>query len=164
MVSSASLVYPLVVSSGKSINRLLNLWDTAGDVVCKPWVWPAKMATPGTLTLLRQITGSGTQHWSATLGLFAVDPIDGDGNPVFPSWILDKHFDTLLSGVLFRLMKQPLKPYSNVAMAKFHYQKYVSGRALARAEVERANTFGTQNWNFPRDFVGPGGATRQRGV
>ncbi len=163
-VSQASAVYSLLVSSGKSINRLMNLWDTAGDVNRKPWVWPATMATPGTLTLLQPVTSVTQLHWSATVALFALDPLDADGNPIFPSWILDKHFDTLFAGVLFRLMKQPAKPYSNLGMAKFHYQTYAAGRGRARTEVERANTYSAQNWNFPRAFVGPGGNIRQRGV
>lgn len=158
-VSSASTVYSLTVSSRKAINRLMNLFES-GDLN-KRTVWPATMPTPGTLQLSQALAGSGTQAWVAAVALYSIDPIDSDGNPVFPNWMFDKYFDTLFSGMLTRMLSQPGKPWSNNQMAVFHYKKYVGGRGRCRSEVERANTYNAQNWSFPFAAAGSG---RQQGV
>lgn len=158
-VSSASLIYTLTLTEGKATHRLLNLYD--GTDIDKRWVWPATMPTPGVLRLSRAITGSATLAWTATLGIYPLDPIDSDGNPVFPSWILDKYFDALFSGMLARMMAQPGKPWSNTRVASFHYRKYMGGRGLCAAEVQRANTQNAQAWSYPTGNAVYG---RQKGV
>jgi hypothetical protein len=158
-VSASSLVYTLTVSSRKAINRLMNLY-ASGDVD-KRWVWPATMQTPGTLMLSQALSGAGTRAWVATVSLYSVDPVDSDGNAVFPSWILDKYFDVLFSGMISRMMSQPSKPWSNTQLAVFHGRKYLAGRARCRSEVERMNTFNAQAWQYPQAAVS---SNRQRGV
>lgn len=145
-VTNASNVYVLPIAASTGVKRLLNFYNSTDD--CKRWFWPVTMATPGTLVLGRTVDQPYTLV--ATLALYALDPVDGDGNPTFPSWILDDYFDTLFSGMLYRMFIKPGKPWTNAALAATRYRMYKMGRGLALADITRENIYNGQSWAFPQ--------------
>ncbi len=156
-VTIVTVPLPAVVNSA-AVNRLMNLYNST-DTTYRRWFWPAELRLPNTIVLLRPVSQSYTLI--ATLALFPVDPVDANGNPIFPSWILDNYFDVLFSGLLYRMLVQPAKPYSNAALAAVYYKVYLKGRGLAAADVVRSNVYNNQSWAFPAANVTYG---RQRGV
>ena len=157
-ITANNLTYPLTVTSGKMIYRLINLYNSTD--IEKRWVWPAQMNTPGVLQLNRVPTEPHT--WVATVSLYPVDTLDTDGNPVaVPQVFLSQYFEQLKSGLLSNLMMQPNKPYTNMQLATYHKRVFNNGWQQAIIDRTRANTYGTQAWGYPY-----GGTTsgRQRGV
>lgn len=141
-----TLSYTLTVPSGTALKRLMNFYNST-DTITKAWFLPAQLQLPTTLLLARSVEQNYTMY--ATVALYTIDPVDADGNPIFPAWILDNYFDTLYSGMLWRMYAQPSKPWSNAGLAATRYKMYMKGRGEALAEVQRGNTFNTQNWVFP---------------
>jgi hypothetical protein len=156
-VTPASNVYVLAPPAGTAIKRLLNLFNTTDTT--KRWFWPATMAVPGTLVLARAVDQPYTL--GAQVALYTLDPVDADGNPVFPTWILDNYFDCLFSGMLWRMYAQPQKTYSNAQLAATHRKLYLMGRGKALADVNRQNLYDSQTWGFPAALAVCG---RQKGV
>jgi hypothetical protein len=94
-----------------------------------------------------------TELWIATLSLNLTDPTDSEGLPAgVPSWIIDKYFRQISSGVISRLMLQPGKPYSSQAGAAFHGRKFNDGIGLARTEARHMYTYSGQRWAFPQGW------------
>lgn len=136
--------YDIVPTGISQIDTLLYVLDANSSPV------DAAMETPGTVTL--RVAPSVVQALTATVALTVTDPVDRDNYPIFPQWLLAKHMDTILSGVLARMMAQPAKPYTNAALAAFHQRKFDGGSSKARIEARAKNTFGTQTWRFPSSF------------
>lgn len=144
-------VYP--AASTSVINRLMWVKDSDGIVI------DATMATPGAPgTIDLRYAPSNARTLTATVALTTTDPVDGDGNPVFPIWVLNKYNDVIEAGVLGRMYAQPAKPWSNLQLASFYQRKFDGGASEARVEVRRKNTYATGAWRFPQSF-----ATRRRG-
>lgn len=157
-ITPASIVYAVSGGAGQNINRLLNLFDPTD--INQPWIWPASMATPGTIILGRQPTSN--YSWVAQLSLYPTDPVDADGNPVFPAWILDKYFDALFNGMIGRLCMQNAKPWTNRQTSLDRMKLYKSGIAVARNDISKTNVYGKPNWLYPGTFAGRSG--RQLGA
>jgi hypothetical protein len=87
--------------------------------------------------------------WIATLSLNVCDPVDSEGFVEPPDWIMNKWFDYMASGVICRLMLQPGKPYSSIQGSQYHGRKFNEGVGIARTEIRRMLTYGSQRWNFP---------------
>lgn len=87
--------------------------------------------------------------WVAVLALNITDPLDADGLPVVPTWIMEKYRDILGHGVISRMMTQAGKPYSNEQGGAFHGRKFNQGVGLAREEVRAMFAYGGQRWAFP---------------
>lgn len=85
--------------------------------------------------------------------LTVTDPVARTGEPMAPDWLVEKFNDTLLDGVLARMMSQSAKPYSSPAMGALHYGMFRKGVAQARIDSDRGNVYGRQNWSFPRNFI-----------
>ena len=90
--------------------------------------------------------------WVVTLALNVADPVDKEGLPIVPDWILDKYYDYIKSGVISRLQQQPGKAYSSQQGASFHGRKFNEGIGLARTEVRAMFTYGGQRWAFPQGW------------
>ena len=151
--------YVLVPPASTRIRRLMILWDPEVETLQHRWAWPAHMMVPPNLILNRAAPEDKT--WIATCSLYPIDPVDCNGNPIFPAWILSHYFDALYSGMLYRLMTSPNKPYTNLPLAQSHYRRFKAGFAHAGIDKTRGNTFATQAWRYPRQFAP--GATSQRG-
>lgn len=161
VVNASSNAYPLIVPPSSAIKRLLSLADVTNGLQ-PPFVpvrWPTGLVLPNTLTLYQQL--QNTYTWQVQYSLYPVDPTDGNNDPVFPSWILDDYFDTLFSGVMWRMCIQKSKPWSDLNLASLHYKKYKQGRGEAFADVLKQNVFNAQAWQYPQSIAVVG---RQRGV
>jgi len=109
------------------------------------------LLNPGTVNpILRiQLNPEVTETWIATLSLNIIDPMDVNGLPVLPEWIIEKYTDELVHGVVSRMMAQGGKPYSNEQGAMYHGRKFNQGVGKARQEIRQMFSYGAQRWNFP---------------
>jgi hypothetical protein len=89
------------------------------------------------------------ETWIATLALTTCDPTDTDGFVTPPDWIMEKYLSGITSGVLYRLMLQPGKPYSSMPGSQYHGRKFNEAVGLARTEARSMFVFGAQRWTFP---------------
>jgi hypothetical protein len=89
------------------------------------------------------------ETWIATIALATCDPTDTEGFVDPPEWVMEKYLSYIKSGVVRNLMLQPGKPYSSVQGAQYHGRKFNEGVGLARTEVRRMFTYGSQRWTFP---------------
>lgn len=97
-------------------------------------------------------TPSANTTFTAQVALTVNDPIDREGYPVFPMWVLNLYMNGIVSGVLARMMSQPAKPYSNTQLAIYHNRNFNIAIANARVEANRGFTYGSQKWRFPQQF------------
>ena len=91
-----------------------------------------------------------TSAYVATVALSVIDPVNpGDSLPEVPDWFFTRYFQDLLDGILYRMMGQPLKPYSSPQGVLFHGRQWRSALSQIKAEIEAKNTYGAQTWRFP---------------
>lgn len=111
---------------------------------------PVRYATmPEFGQLLLANAPSQPEKWFARVAITVSGAKDKEGNPYFPMWVLDRYYDTILAGVLARMMAQSAKPYTNQQMAGYHQKQYLRGKAKAKHQGNVENTFGGQRWRFP---------------
>lgn len=137
-------VYELISSGPSAIVRLLAVVDDAERYIT------AFMDTPGEIQLRDSPTTPAT--YTARVALTINDPLDREGNPVFPMWVLNKYQNDIIDGVLGRMMAQPAKPYSNAQLAVLHARKFAAAIGFARKETNRRNVYRGQRWQFPQGF------------
>lgn len=77
---------------------------------------------------------------------------DSDALPDIPKHILPRWHNTILDGLLGRMMGQMAKTYSNPTLSTYHLRRFRDGTAQARVAKLRRNSFGTQAWRFPSGF------------
>lgn len=95
---------------------------------------------------------AASEIWIATLSMNVCDPTDEEGFTCPPDWLMNKYLDYMASGVIYRLMLQPGKPYSSTAGAQYHGRRFFAGIGIARTEVRRMLTYGAQRWGFPQGW------------
>jgi hypothetical protein len=120
----------------------------------------AIMQIPGEVTFLTPPPNQeppGSYEYAALVALSIVDPIQRDGYPEFPAWILTKYGAGILSGVLGRMMAQPAKPYTNPQLAAAHLVAFRRAISHASTESTHGNVYRGQAWYFPQQF-----STRRR--
>jgi hypothetical protein len=139
-----AFTYEIVPTDGQII-RLISITDSGG------FPQHGEMAVPGTIVLTYSPNEAGT--YTATVSKSISDPVTRQGYPVFPAWVLDRYFDTILSGLLGQMMGQIAKPYSSPQMAQFHMRKFSVGVSRANNEHHHANVMGGQRWRFPQSFT-----------
>ena len=141
-VEQAITSYELTPQGNATIHRLIGVLNQNGSRV------NATMQTPGTIDLDWEPNEAAT--YTACVALNVADPVDRNGYPFIPQWVLDKYEDEILDGVLSRMMSQPAKTYSNPPLAMVHERRFNYGVNLARIEALNANTYRVQAWSFPR--------------
>lgn len=145
-------VYEIVPTGPSTIERLLWVYTVDTDVPTERGAAvAAHMAIPGELTLVTQ--PSRNSVYRVTVALTVQDPVKRDGYVTFPAWVLAKYRETVLDGLLGKMMSQPNKPYSNVQMAILHLRKFKVGIVSANANWRRNNVYRMQAWRFP-SFAG----------
>jgi hypothetical protein len=140
----AQYTYEAIPNQG-SITRLLWMADSGGYRV------PASMPILGELVV--GFTVEAVENCTARVALTVTDPINRDGYPEFPDWILTKYGNEILDGVLGGMMSQIAKPYSSPAVAAMHLRKFRSGISKARVEAKRQNVYGAQTWSYPMTYA-----------
>jgi len=142
--------YTLTPLADGTIIRLLTLFEST-DIDKKP-VAPCSMNIPGYLVL--GVTPSTAATWVALVSKTVKDPVDSDGYPVLPSWVMLKYGDILLAGTLGKMFAHGGKPYTDNRKADFYMRVFRSGKSKARVEAIKANVYGQTNWTFPSYAVG----------
>ena len=141
----AGTVYYIEPESVSVIVRLLNVTDV-NDFIQRPVMMPI----PGEIILGTPPSQNGTL--TALVCLSIVDPIQRDGYPEFPEWVLTKYGIGILDGILARMMSQPAKPYTNLQLAAVHMHGYRKTLSIASAEAVHGNLQNGQRWRFPQQF------------
>lgn len=139
--NDSPLSYSLYPFDGEA-TRLMKVKDASGRQV------PANMLEPGVVTLQRAPAQEET--YTAT---FALSSPTTNSYPECPEWVLSKHYNIILDGLLGRMMSQIAKPYTSPAIAAMHLRKFRQGISLARTAANRENTYGAQRWRFPKTFA-----------
>ena len=127
----------------------------------------ASMQIPGEVTFLTpppQQEPPATYQYVATVALSIIDPVQSDGYPEFPQWILDKYGLGILDGVLGRMMLQPAKPYTNEKLGVAHWGAFRKTCSIAGTEATHRNVHGAQSWMFPQQFRHIGGGSMTNAV
>lgn len=106
-----------------------------------------------TQELVVSVAPTSPTTYTAQVSLTINEPLDKEGFPYFPAWVLNLYMNEMVSGVLSRMMSQPAKPYSNTQLAAFHGAQFRSAVAKARSEANRRYTYHMQMWRFPRGWV-----------
>ncbi len=138
--------YELIPSEPSMIMRLVKVWDNSNQ-------FPIP-ATLDTITRNLILTNKPSQDatYTAQVALTVDDPLDRDGYPVFPMWVLNTFQNDILDGVMGRMMSQAAKPWSNPALAVAHTRAFRVAVAVARAEAARKFTYNAEAWTFPQGF------------
>ena len=88
-----------------------------------------------------------------------VEPTTKEMLPDAPRWLLPVYHETILDGVLGKMMGQSTKSYSNDTLSTYHLRRFRDGIMQARVASERANLYGGQSWRYPNSYR----TTSQRG-
>lgn len=140
--------YTLTSPTQGRIIRLLNLYVST-DVDEKPCS-PVRMDQPGVIILGQTPGASAT--WVAKVAKTVKDPVDADGNPDIPAWLVEKYWDCFAHGVYSGMHAQGGKPYSNPNMALFRRRQYLKLRNEARIDAIKGNVIGQATWAFPQTW------------
>ena len=140
----AGTIYYIEPESVSSIVALVSVVDPGG------FPQRAAMSLPGEVTLDTPPSQEGT--FVATVVLTIVDPVQRDGYPEFPDWVLTKYGTGILDGLLGRMMAQPAKPYTNVQLAALHLHAFRRTIAIAATESLHRNVQNAQSWVYPQQF------------
>jgi len=81
-----------------------------------------------------------------------VEPTTQDMLPDAPRWLLPVYHETILDGVLGKMMGQSAKSYSNDTLSTYHLRRFRDGIMQARVASERANLYGGQAWRYPGSY------------
>jgi hypothetical protein len=116
----------------------------------------AAMSIPGEVTFLtpppNQEPYGNPFYYTAHVTLSIVDPVQRDGYPEFPEWVLEKYGTGILSGLIGRMMAQPAKPYTNLQLAVAHMAAFRRTISIAATESLHRNLNNAQAWVYPRSF------------
>ena len=88
-----------------------------------------------------------------------VEPTTDDMLPDAPRWLLPVYHETILDGVLGKMMGHSIMSYSNDTLSTYHLRRFRDGIMQARVASERANLYGGQSWRYPNSYR----TTSQRG-
>lgn len=145
----AGTVYYIEPESVSTIVRLISVANLDN-------IWQrAVMDIPGEVTFLRPVSVQEPDKYNtytACVVLSIVDPVQRDGYPEFPGWVLEKHGNGILHGLLGRMMAQPAKPYTNAELAKAHLAGFRRAISTAGTESVHRNVHNAQAWRFPQGF------------
>jgi hypothetical protein len=130
--------------AGSIIIRLIGVWDAQG------FPQTAFMPTLGTIVLKNG--PNEAQTYTARVVLTVSDPVDVDGYPTVPSWVLAKYGNEILDGVLGRMMSQLAKPYTSAQGALYHNRMFGKAVIAAKVETQHQNVYRGQSWSFPQTF------------
>jgi len=147
-------VYYIEPESVSTIVRLISVSNVNG------FAQRCLMSVPGEITFMYSPPSQEPDvdyTYTAEVALSITDPVQRDGYPEFPQWMLEKYHTGILSGLIGRMMAQPAKPYSNLQLAQAHMAAFRKTISVAGTESLHRNVNNAQAWVFPRSF-----STRRR--
>jgi len=133
---------------GGMILRLATIWDS--NHITMPAIMPHLDPPSAELELVYPQNVNMTARAIVTKQI--VEPTTKDMLPDAPRWLLPVYHETILDGVLGKMMAQTTKSYSNDTQAVYHLRRFRDGCMQARVASERANLYGGQAWRFPNTF------------
>lgn len=155
VVAGDNVVYDLVPTLGSPL-RLISLKITDSKIPVL-----GSMGVPGEL-LVDPTVAVGTAL-TATISLFPLDPLDTDpeGFPVIADWMWPRYYQEFTDGVLYKLLTQQDKPWTNAQLGAFHGQRWRNALGTARADGGNKNVADGQAWRFPTHMFAGRGSQRQ---
>jgi hypothetical protein len=151
--------YDVTPRDGGQIIRLIGVLDGNRVPVS------ATMSNLGRLEIHQQINissvdvpltdrSTASNHpWKFCIVKNIVFPQTKDQLPIAPDFVLRVYSGTIVDGVLGKMMMQQSKAYSNVALGKYHMQRFRDGIGIARNDAWNQNVLGGQRWRFPQGFA-----------
>jgi hypothetical protein len=141
-----------------------------GEIVRVMWVMDsgggqqlASLSADSVLTIANAPNSADT--WVVTVSKTVGSPIDREGSPEVPEWVIARWLPALKAGLMGNMMLQPSKPYSNMQLAQYHLRLFGNGKIEARTTVQHSNMFGVNSWAYPQSFrmpmTGPVGSDRR---
>jgi hypothetical protein len=140
--------YRITPRDGGMILRLATIWDN--NHITMPAIMPHLDPPSAELELVYPQNVNMTARAIVTKQI--VEPTTQDMLPDAPRWLLPVYHETILDGVLGKMMAQTTKSYSNDTQAVYHLRRFRDGCMQARVASERANLYGGQAWRFPNTF------------
>lgn len=110
----------------------------------------ATMPDPYNGTILMPFASAG--NYEATLIINVSDPISRDVFPIVPQYLMDRHWEVIMHGVLSHFYAHPKKPYSDIQLAALYNSKFKGGYARARNDQNALYRQGAQAWRFPQTY------------
>ena len=110
----------------------------------------ATMPDPYTGTILMPFASAG--DYEATLIINVSDPVSRDVFPIVPQDLMDRHWQTIMWGLLSHMYAQPKKPYSDINLAALYNSKFKGATARARNDQNALYRQGAQAWRFPQTY------------
>jgi len=140
--------YRITPRDGGMILRLATIWDS--NHITMPAIMPHLDPPSAELELVYPQNVNMTARAIVTKQI--VEPTTQDMLPDAPRWLLPVYHETILDGVLGKMMAQTTKSYSNDTQAVYHLRRFRDGCMQARVASERANLYGGQAWRFPSSW------------
>jgi len=100
--------------------------------------------TPDVITLIPTPTTDDENAVSALVALAPRDP-----TVWVPDFFETHHFEAILDGTLGRFYNQPMKPFSDAELARYHLRRYRAKTRESADMARRGYTPYAQNWAFP---------------
>lgn len=138
-------VYPLALPRGR-IEQLLAVLD-ANSNPQRGWAMPSR-----TTIQAPYAPNTAGDVFTARFAMGIKLPVTREGYPDFPNEVLEQWFDTILAGTTAFLQKQPMKPWTNLPMAKVHWGFFTKGISEAKQRAAQMSTYSAAPWQFPRNF------------
>lgn len=101
--------------------------------------------TPNVVTLIPAPATSETGVLDVHAALAPTDPLTW-----LPDFFETHHFEAILDGALGRFYNQPMKPFHDRELAKYHLRRYRNKTREASDMAGRGYTPSAQDWTFPR--------------
>ena len=140
--------YRITPAEGGMVLRLVAIWDS--NHIGLPAILPHLDPPSAEIELVYPQNTNFTAKAVVTKQI--VEPTTKEMLPDAPRWLLPVYHETILDGVLGKMMGQSTKSYSNDALSTYHLRRFRDGIMQARVASERANLYGGQAWRFPGSF------------
>jgi len=101
--------------------------------------------TPDVITLIPTPSTSETGVLDVYVALVPLDPAT-----FVPDFFVTHHFEAILDGTLGQFYNQPMKPFHDRELAKYHLRRYRNKTREASDMAGRGYTPSAQDWAFPR--------------
>ena len=148
---SPNTVYDLVPQQGGTIIRLIAVFDP--NQIPVPAFLPTGAGSNlevGQLNLVNPV--NTPQALTVIVAKTVLLPTSKEEVPDFDQTLFRRYIRTIIDGTLGRMMGHANKSYSNVAGSAYHLTKFNAGKAMAKVQTQRQNTFGAQAWSYPQQF------------
>ena len=143
--------YTLTPQHDGTIIRLIGVWDP--NNIPQPAYLPTGDGGGVSMGLLTFANPYNiNQTMSVAVAKTVTLPNDAKEVPIFSETLFRRWHRYILDGLVGKMMDQPNKSFTDQKQADYHLRRWESGKAMARTQTERENTYGAQAWSFPQGF------------